>query len=69
MTGKTKEVYSKETVLDGDLTWESLRRLIDELLQENGLPTDIKIDYLDWSQGSSYRQVHVVVADGELTVS
>jgi hypothetical protein len=64
-----KQVYRKEIELDGDLTWEVLRRAVDELLAENNLPADVKIDYLDWSQGSSYGHLLIVVDDGGLTVT
>ena len=68
MTQK-KQVYREEVEFDGDLTWEVLRRAVDELLAENNLPADVKIDYLDWSQGTSYSRLIIVVVAGELTVT
>jgi hypothetical protein len=50
----TARVYCKEIDIDGDLTWEVLRRAIDEFLAENELsPESTKIDYFDFSYPSS----------------
>ncbi len=68
MTQK-KQVYREEVEFDGDLTWEALRHTVDKLLAENNLPAGVKIDYLDWSQGSSCGHLLIVVDDGGLTVT
>lgn len=68
MAPKEKRVYREEIEFDGDLTWEALRHTVDKLLAENNLPADVKINYLDWSQGSSGGHLLIVVEDGELTV-
>jgi hypothetical protein len=61
----TARVYCKEIDIDGDLTWEVLRRAIDEFLAENNLPADTKIDYFDFSYPSS---LIFVVAGGRMSV-
>jgi hypothetical protein len=58
-------VYTKENDIDGDLTWEVLRRAIDDFLAENNLPADTKIDYFDFSYPSS---LIFVVAGGRMSV-
>jgi hypothetical protein len=61
----TARVYCKEIDIDGDLTWEVLRRAIDDFLAENNLPADTKIDYFDFSYPSS---LIFVVAGGRMSV-
>ena len=58
-------VYYKEIDIDGDLTWEALRRAIDEFLAENNLPADTVIDYFDFSYPSS---LVLVVSGGRMSV-
>jgi len=58
-------VYHKEFDIDGDLTWDVLRRAIDEFLAENNLPADTVIDYFDFSYPSS---LVFVVSGGHMSV-